>query len=277
MSVFTRHSCPELSPADLIVLVMEQPGAASRIVTTPSTGAHLGGRITRWYAWSVAPGQAPVPVTSILDEDDPDDAPFDSHGGVLAIPAGTRTAYVSARRPEERDDLAGRSLIRDGSRSEFFAPRPDEQGDIDPVLRELAGLLRRTLPANNEVDVAVGLQFVCVEWTGGAAQVEQTAAGFQVEAQLEAYTRGVDPGDSALGIEVRERVRSILLDEVAPEVEALGFTGTMGTVWVEHGDASVVSEAGNWRREVPSAEAAVELIRALLDLELCREVEAGEL
>ena len=277
MSVFTRHSCPELSPADLVALVMEQPDAAGRILTTPSSGAHLGGRMARWYVWSLAPGEAPVPVTSILDEGDPDDAPFESHGGVLAIPVGTRTAYVSARRPEERGDLAGRRLILDVSRSDLFAPRPDEQGDIDPVLRELAGLLRRTLPASDQVDVAVGLHFATVEWTGGTAVVEPTPAGLRVEAQLEAYMRGVDPADSALGIEARERLRSVLSDELVPEVEALGFTGTLGSVWVGHGDPSVVSEAGNWRQEVPSAEAAAEVIRALLALELCREVEAAEL
>lgn len=277
MSVFTRHCCPDLPPAEVIALAMGQTEVAGRIVTTPSMGAHLGGRVARWFAWSVAPGQAPVPVTSILNDGDPDDAPFDSHGGVLAIPVGTRTAYVSARRPEERDDLAGRTLIKEVSRTDLFAPRADEHGDIDPALRGLAEELRRALPASDEVDVAVSHHFACVEWPGGAAQVELTPAGFRVEAQLEAYMSGVDPGDGTLGVEARERIRSILLDEVAPEVEALGFTGTIGTVWVAHGDASVVSEAGNWRREVPSVEAAVDVLRALLDLELCRCVEVGEL
>ncbi len=126
MSLFVRHACPDLPPGELIALVLgAQAHVGSDFRVTPMSGGELAGRATVWVRWSLRPGVAPVSIPSVLHEGDPDDAPFVSAGGLMAMPSGSRTAYVYACGPADQDEGGASRSVKEAAESPIFAPRGD--------------------------------------------------------------------------------------------------------------------------------------------------------
>jgi len=110
MSVFFTHRLPpDSSPRSLLALALPAAGTLPEeaVELTSMPGPLLAGRQATWWLWELAPGTPALIVPSILDEDDPDDAPYPCHEGLIARVDGTRSAFVGLAHPEGRHPLVG--------------------------------------------------------------------------------------------------------------------------------------------------------------------------
>ncbi len=268
MSLIVRRDCPDLPHAALVAHVLGQPGAADRIDVAPSMGASLAGHPTRWYRWAVRPGQ---PALDGVDHGD--QARLESHGGVIAMPVGSETVYVTARGADDSDDI-GRAEIESAAGSDGSALQAAGADDLDPDVQGLADALRGAFVGEEGIGVAVWERGARVTWREGRAEVRPVNARVRVQVVLEAYVTGVDRADRDAVEAAEQLALAVVSNDVSPAVEALGLRGSIGDYLVGHGEPDIVSQAGGWYGVFPTVEGAVDVVRALMDLELSERLSA---
>ncbi len=124
MNLFVTH---QIVPAKPQLLVHRAVGVAGLepedVRCEPLEGPALSGWPALWWRWELGEGVPDAVVPSALDEDDPEDAPYPTRSGVVALVVGLPTGYVSSVQRGEAcgvPELIG--FIERSAQHPFFAP-----------------------------------------------------------------------------------------------------------------------------------------------------------
>ncbi len=273
MTVFVRVVSSSASPADCVPAILGLPDRSADLRVEKTNGSPVVGRVTNWWRWSVADDVPPIRVASILDEGDPDDAPFDTPGGLLAEPVGCITSYVFAlREMGHTAELDGRVQVMQCADSDLFAPRESPDAPLPPVLLELA---RRLQSAMNGHGLAKAAQNdVYLEFGTGNGSVRHFDGGFAVSVVLEVPLHGTGLDEPSRAPSARRQAAEALHQVVAPPFELCGFEYAGPPQSIAH-EGNQTTAVGVWSRLVPTVEAAVTLVREVAPLDLCGDVQVA--
>jgi hypothetical protein len=223
---------------------------------------------------------------SVLDEGDPDDEPFPTRAGQVALVDGTTTAYVACARSDQGSTLALSQSIADSAATDLFAPRgnsdkpiPTEHihlcAQLSSLLQGMGHSVRNGGLGGDAINVYATHSWVQVDLSDeGSVLLVLTQDGIALNYTTEVY---VDAHPALMGEDdARDEAESIMHTEIAPKMEAIGFQRTDCSVFTQDSDHATGSNLAEWESKAKSAAAAATRIHQLSEFVTIMRVELVE-
>ena len=273
MSVFFTHTAGGRLPYEVMYEVLvesAEPGTCPdepqiEFVRVPGPG--IRGVVVDWWRWKIKDGVKALTVPSVLDEDDPDDAPYTCREGIVARPVGSTTMYVATALPEDGSHWwKRREEVVEVANSSVGCPTPDPEKPVPDVSLEIGQALNAALEAEY----------------GGAERRPRTLSDMcwvevTVGDELKVLVEPLDDGGLQLGIiteayvdmeggeegEAKEAARDATTEHFELVLTELGFEREDGSAGSSEEDEHDGADLVGWNATVPHVVAAAKVIRGL--------------
>ena len=269
MSVLFTHTACGRSPYEVLVESAE-PGTCPdepqiEFVQVPGPGVR--GVVADWWHWKIKDGGEALTVPSVLNENEPDDAPYACQEGIVARPVGSTTMYVATARPEDSSHWSTlREEVVSLASSSIGCPTPDPEKPVPEFSLEIGQALDAALDveygeAERRPGALSDMCWVEVMVGDGLTVLVQPHddGGLQLEIITEAYVDSEGGEDGW----AEQAARDATTEHFEPVLTQLGFEREAGSAGTNEEDEHDGADVVGWNMTVPHVEAAAKVIRGL--------------